>query len=361
MKKIILCIFAVLLFASCVSTNQEDAKIEKPYLQATKIDDYTIEITGTENIKHVHFYITRGSYSDSVIKETSSNISFLINNKKYYLKLYDISKYNIKLEHGYGHGCVYDFVISDENRNELEIFATDKIILQSKRAFLYFEAVVNTEIKFGDDEYGRKKAPYNCLIYLDRLYLAKETKEEKEEKLKKIDLSRKSDLSKKIICKKYGFKNEKDYVKWSNRCSWGNLYNSLSRGSYSNAIPFVEKDIIFVKQNLLTIEDITYTNSQGNIIYIYLVTAGKNQISKCCMIISGHQLNYLDYYGAMITEPLLLEFEGKSEYQQDYRSQSCDVFMVIEENSKEYNEYLSKIKDMMEIEKNPYAYSDILK
>ena len=63
----------------------------------------------------------------------------------------------------------------------------------------------------------------------------------------------------------------------------------------------------------------------------------------------------------MITEPLLLEFEGKSEYQQDYRSQSCDVFMVIEENSKEYNEYLSKIKDMMEIEKNPYAYSDILK
>ena len=119
--------------------------------------------------------------------------------------------------------------------------------------------------------------------------------------------------------------------------------------------------IIFVKQNLLTIEDITYTNSQGNIIYIYLVTAGKNQISKCCMIISGHQLNYLDYYGAMITEPLLLEFEGKSEYQQDYRSQSCDVFMVIEENSKEYNEYLSKIKDMMEIEKNPYAYSDILK
>ena len=70
-------------------------------LQATKIDDYTIEITGTENIKHVHFYITRGSYSDSVIKETISNISFLINNKKYYLKLYAISKYNIKLEPGY--------------------------------------------------------------------------------------------------------------------------------------------------------------------------------------------------------------------------------------------------------------------
>lgn len=63
----------------------------------------------------------------------------------------------------------------------------------------------------------------------------------------------------------------------------------------------------------------------------------------------------------MITEPLLLKFEGRSQYQQGYHFQSCDVFKVIEQNSKEYNEYVSKINDIAEIEKSPYTYSEILK
>ena len=79
------------------------------------------------------------------------------------------------------------------------------------------------------------------------------------------------------------------------------------------------------------------------------------------MVVSGHQLNYMNYYGAMITESLLLRYDGKNQYQQGYRSQSCDVFTVIERGSKEYNDYVSKINGISDIEKNPYAYSDILK
>ena len=69
------------------------------------------------------------------------------------------------------------------------------------------------------------------------------------------------------------------------------------------------------------------------------------------MVVSAHELNYMNYYGTMITEPLLLRFEGKNQYQQGYRSQSCDVFTVIERNSKEYNKYVSKINDIANIEK----------
>ena len=57
-KKLILSLFFLIsLFSiiSCVSTNQENINIEKPNLMDKKIDDYSIEISGTENIKYIFF------------------------------------------------------------------------------------------------------------------------------------------------------------------------------------------------------------------------------------------------------------------------------------------------------------------
>ena len=54
-KKLILSLFFLIsLFSiiSCVSTNQKNINIEKPNLMDKKIDDYNIEISGTENIKY---------------------------------------------------------------------------------------------------------------------------------------------------------------------------------------------------------------------------------------------------------------------------------------------------------------------
>lgn len=343
-KKLILSLFFLIsLFSiiSCVSTNQENINIEKPNLMDKKIDDYNIEISGTENIKYIYFYrsptglhFSGEPVNNNFIQETISNISFFIGNKEYYLKFSDYEE------------NLYEFYAIDETGKKLQVFGNAKIVLQSKRALSFSDAVVGTGLKFGEREFGRKKYPYNCLICLNNLTIAKNTKTEQE----RIDLARK------IICKKYGFKNPNDYVAWLNRCDWNNLYISLSAGSYSNARSFVEGDYIFMKENLLTIEDMSSTSAG----YLYLVTAGKNQISKCCMVVSAHELNYMNYYGAMITEPLLLRFEGKNQYQQGYRSQSCDVFTVIERNSKEYNEYVSKINDIANIEKNPSEYADIL-
>lgn len=344
-KKLILSLFFIIsLFfvISCASTNQGNISTEKPNLQENKIDDYTIEISGTGNLKYVYFYRTptglrfsNDPISSKFIEETISNITFLIGNKEYCLKFSNYEQ------------TIYEFYVMDEKGKKLQIIGNDKIILKSKRALSFSDSVVGTGLKFGEKEFGRKKYPYNCVICLNNLSISKNTKAEQE----KIDLARK------IICKKYGFNNANDYINWLNRCNWNNLYRSLSIGSYSNATPFVVGDYISIKENLLTIEDIS-SSPAG---YLYLVTAGKNQLSKCCMIVSGHQLNYINYYGALITEPLLLRYEGINYYQQGYSSQSCDVFTVIERNSKEYNNQVNKIKDILDIEKNPFAYSDILK
>ena len=53
-KKLILSLFFLIsLFSiiSCVSTNQKNINIEKPNLMDKKIDDYNIEISGTEKYK----------------------------------------------------------------------------------------------------------------------------------------------------------------------------------------------------------------------------------------------------------------------------------------------------------------------
>lgn len=350
MKKLgyLLCIG--IFFVSCVSTNQESVNTEKPNFEVTKIDDYNIEISATENARYIYLCQYLGKYShwydayydfrtneriDSEVKRITQNISFMIDGKIYDLKLDDEDD------------GLFKFVVIDSNGKKLQNYGNSKITLKSNRALSYTNAIAGTRLKIGDEEFGRKKYPFDCLISLNNLNLSEKTKAEQE----KIDLARK------IIVKKYGFRDSQDYISWLNRTNWNNLYVSLSAGSYSNARPFVEGDYVFMKENLLTIEDMSSTSAG----YLYLVTAGKNQISKCCMVVSGHQLNYMNYYGAMITESLLLRYEGKNQYQQGYRSQSCDVFTVIERGSKEYNDYVTKINGISDIEKNPYAYSDILK
>ena len=95
-KKLILSLFFLIsLFSiiSCVSTNQENINIEKPNLMDKKIDDYNIEISGTENIKYIYFYrsptglhFSGEPVNNNFIQGTISNISFFIGNKEYYLK-----------------------------------------------------------------------------------------------------------------------------------------------------------------------------------------------------------------------------------------------------------------------------------
>lgn len=331
------------LYCSCTSTNQ-DLSFEDQSIKFEKIDEYTIEISNISKIKNVYFYIFPKSSpkSQELINQTISNISFEVNGNTYNLKysLYDSDD------------VIYCFYLSDSNGKKLSLLelpsSPDKIFLKSKRALTYSDGIAGTSYKVGDKIYGRKKYPYDCLICLNQLKISKNTKEEQD----KIDLARE------IIVKKYGFKSYTEYVHWLDRTNWNNLYISLSAGSYANKIPFVEGDIVFVKEIfLLTIEYMRDTGKE----YLYLITAGKNQISKCCMIVSERQLNYqMSYYGAFITEPLLLKYIGQNQYQQGYRTQNCDVFIILEEDSKEYNDYFSKINDIAEIERNPNAYKNIL-
>lgn len=250
-------LFTTVLLISCVSTNSENINTEVPNFKEQKISDYEIEISGTENIRNVFFYrapaglvFSDAPKSNDFINETISNISIIVNNTEYPLKF---SEYTEGL---------YIFYLSDFNGKKLKILGNDRIKLVSRRALTYSDSVIGTRLKFGDKEFGRKKYPYDCLICLNQLQISKNTKTEQE----KIDLARK------IICKKYGFKNPDEYVRWLNRCDWNNLYISLSAGSYSNSISFFKGDIIVIKENLLTIEDMSYTDSG----YLYLVTAGKN-------------------------------------------------------------------------------------
>lgn len=83
MKKAFLSFFVSFLFLSCVSTNYENANTEKPKLQEVKLDDYNIEISGTENIKYIYFYrsptglhFSGEPVNNNFIQETISNISF---------------------------------------------------------------------------------------------------------------------------------------------------------------------------------------------------------------------------------------------------------------------------------------------
>lgn len=340
------------IFLSCASTNKDITRKE-PNIKFNKIDNYSIEISGLKNIKNIYFYRVPTGLSllsaqfkgedykrtkdfQDFIDETISNISITINGIEYYLKFANYETFGL-----------YSFYLSDTNGRKLFITDTNKIILQSKCALTYFNGIAETKLEFNKKQYGRKKYPYDCLIYLDGLQIAKNTKKEQEQ----------TNLARTIIVKKYGFLNSYEYTHWLNRCNWHNLYTSLSAGTYSNSIPFEEGDIITMKGHLLTIENIDYTDNG----YLYLITAAKNQLSKCCMIISQHQLSYMNYNNtAMITEPLMLKFEGKNQYQQGYSFRPCDVFKVIEPNSKEYFDYITKINDIKNIEENPYAYKNIL-
>lgn len=269
---------------------------------------------------------------------------------------------------------MYIFYLADTENKKLSITGNNRIVLKSKRALSYSFIECDTRFtkKFLTRDifnmgtflygktFGRNIYPYDCSIFLDNLKFSEKTRVEQEAEQEKRDLARA------IIAKKYGAANADAYVKWLNRCDYMNLHRSLNIGGsyYVNTIPFMEGDMVLMKENLLSIENMNYMGNG----YLYLVTASKNAVSKCCMIISRRQLSYVNYsYSAIITEPLLLKFEGRDQYQKGYQLQTCDVFSVIERGSKEYNDYIakfndytSKVNDIAEIEKNPYAYKYIL-
>lgn len=158
-------------------------------------------------------------------------------------------------------------------------------------------------------------------------------------------------LANKIIIKKYGFVSEGNYFDWKSRCSQSNLYRSLTM---EYATPFAVGDIFAVDAYMLTIKHLDYVNGA----YSYLISVPG--MSKCCNIFSLHQLEYVDEYSGLISEPMLIRFVGRGQYRQGYSVVDCDTFGLVEKNTTDYNNYVKMMKDIYEIENNPDLYKDIL-
>lgn len=184
----------------------------------------------------------------------------------------------------------------------------------------------------------------------------KPEQQEKEESEQQQAETRKESLrlARKIICKKYGFESEQEYLDWLNRMDSSNLINSLTMGNaYTNT--FVVGDIIIMKPYMFSIG---YMDYYGMDSFVYLVSL--QGIGKYCKIISSHQIEYFDYTGGLISETLVLKFVGRGTYRQGYSIKECDTFEVVEKGTADYDAYVEKLNDIAEIEKNPHLYKDIL-
>ena len=171
----------------------------------------------------------------------------------------------------------------------------------------------------------------------------------KKEENARID---RMNLARKIIAKKYNFTSENDYINWRDRCSSINLYRSLTTGW---GTPFLVGDIISIKPHTLSIKHMD-PYIAGSISYLVSVPS----LTKCCNIVSLHQISYTDDYSGLITEPLILRYVGKGKYRYGYTVEECDSFAVIERDTPDYNEYINMMSDIASIEENPYLYKDIL-
>ena len=130
--------------------------------------------------------------------------------------------------------------------------------------------------------------------------------------------------------KKYGFSSMEEWEDWKIRCSPTNLYRSLTIGAESS---FIVGDITYIKEYTLSIRHLDVISGG----YSYLISFPG--LSKCCNVISMHQLSYMGGYDNLVSESMLLRFVGKGQYRQGYSIVDCDTFALVEEGTPDYNNF----------------------
>lgn len=341
-KNCILSILFSLILISCATTNTTTEQAIKPKISYEVIDEYHIKITGVETIRNVFLCEPTPTWNSHYsLDDITRNI---------YIEV-DGIPYNFFKDMGFfDPEEVTKFALQDYNGKKVEVNGNSEIDLYSILPLKYSNVIIGTGLEFKDvASFGNKRAPYDCFICFNILSFGDKTKEDKE----------RLDLANQIIVKKYNFDSVLDYKQYLNRTYYQNLYNSLSIGSYSNYIPFKTGDLIFVPDKILTVKDVEPALGA----YLYLISAyGSSAISECCFIVSEHQLQYVnyDYNEALILESMLLEYQGKNEYQQGYSIKTGNVFKLIEPNDPKYQNYREKTKEMADIERYPNKYLDIL-
>lgn len=323
---------------SCATTKQ----VEKPSISYEIIDEYHIKITGVDSFRYVILCEPTPSWSS---KYTLDDIT-----RNIYIEI-DGIPYNFYTDNGFFDPAeITKFALKEYNGKKIELKGHSEIDLYSLLPLQYSEALIGTGLEFKNiASYGNTRSPYDCCICFNNLSFGDKTRKEKEQ----------LEIANQIIVKKYNFKSVEDYKQYLSRTYYQNLYNLLSIGSYSNHIPFKTGDLIYVPDKLLTIKDVDPALGA----YLYLISAyGSNPLSECCFVVSEHQLQYVnyDYNEALILESMLLEYQGKNEYQSGYSLKSGNVFKLIERDDPKYQEYIKKTKEMADIEKNPNRYIDIL-
>lgn len=155
-----------------------------------------------------------------------------------------------------------------------------------------------------------------------------------------------------IVAKKAGYNTYDDYQAFLNRADFENFYRSLNLGKETHYVP---GDIIVAPSQRLSITDVEQSKSG----FIYLVTGyGQNQLSKCCMIISDYQIQNVVYYGeGLITEKLILAYQGKSTYKRGFTIVDCDVFTVVNPFNPVLEILSEQINEAVKYEKWDFDYS----
>lgn len=332
MKKTLL-YFIVSIFVIFANFSQELTYENIRTLKVVEDEHAHFVITGINKCKNILLYVNSADTAEK-IKQNAENI-YLVQKKQYYkpefikqLNFQNITLYEFKF-------TSFDESIDFVNRKKDLYF----FFLDGAMKFNYSNYYFVQKIIFSENEYiGNGE---DLIIYFPDLDIQKRMTKEEE-----IEL-----LSDAIICKKYNFKSPNDYKKWKE--NFNKLYISLNIGDYSGATPFKIGDLTFLGKNLFTIEDMSYNNGQ----YRYLVTAGKNALSKGCIIYSSWPIEYIDYYnGSMITEMLLLKCIGQEEYKIGYNIYLADVWENLSKDSKESQ----MLFELNEIEKNPHNFEYIL-
>ncbi len=162
----------------------------------------------------------------------------------------------------------------------------------------------------------------------------------------------KNTFKKLIIAKKAGFNSYDDYQAFLQRVDFEQLCRSLNLGKDTFYVP---GDIIIAPAQRLSIIDVEQVDDG----YIYLVTAyGLNQFSKCCVIFSDHQIQYVLYNGeGLITEKLFLDYQGKTTYKSGYSIVDCDIFTAITPFFPELKELSYRMNEAVKYEKWDFDYS----
>lgn len=335
MKKYFLLFF--IYFLSTKNTFTFAFEIENiPKLKVERIDNVFYSLSGIKEYKNIYFYTDNKKTAELLKKGEHYYIGLTQNETKYELSfLHEISTSDTIL---YGFKFIESNTKTDfiNKRNQAFIGLYDWFV-----RYKYDKCIFCRKIIFSEGEtIGSGK---DLLIFIPNLEIS-----DKPEFLSKEALA---NLADEIICKKFNFKSINDYKTW--KSNFNKLYVSLNIGNYLHSSPFNIGDLTFLEKNLFSIEDMTFSNGK----YKYLVTASKNQLSKCCIIISKKELNHILYNGnAVITELLLLKCIGQEEYKSGYNIYKADVWESLDKNSPESK----MINEMTEIMNNPRNYKYIL-